>query len=176
MYINEKLQIEEYNYPFADKVNPLLESEIKKAWDVRGHRPSNIHAHFTGFDFERNNKLAQNLSCWVNDLIRRDFIQGAVDLKCVELWGVLYKEGDYITEHNHSPSLYSFSYYVNAPKGSSPLVFVTSGRKIKPEAGKVVIFESRLKHKVLPNKVNGRCIISGNFIYDKGEGTYNKES
>lgn len=171
MYINEKLQIEEYNYPFADKVNPLLESEIKKA---RGHKPSNIHAHFTGFYFDRNNKLAQNLSCWVSDLIRRDFIQKKVDLKCAELWGVLYKEGDYITEHNHSPSLYSFSYYVNVPKGSSPLVFVTSGRKIKPEAGKVVIFESRLIHKVLPNKGNGRCIISGNFIYDKEVGIYYK--
>ena len=62
---------------------------------------------------------------------------------------------------------------VNAPKGSSPLVFVTSGRKIKPEAGKVVIFESRLNHAVPKTKSTDRCIISGNFVWDKGVGVYN---
>ena len=172
VFVREKLKIGEYNYPFAAKVNPFLESEIKKAWDIRGNKPSNIHAHFTGFHFDRNNKSAQNLSCWVSDLIRRDFIQHVVDLKCVELWGVLFNEGDYITSHQHGPSLYSFVYFVNTPKGSSPLVFETSGHKIKPEAGKIVIFESRLIHKVPPNKCNGRVTISGNFIYPREVGTF----
>ena len=171
MYINEKLQIGVYNYPFADKVNSLLEFEIRKAWDREGDRPSNIHAHFTGFYFNRDNKSAQNISRWVGDLIRNDFLKLQVDLKCVELWGVLYNKGDYIDFHNHAPSLYSFVYFVNSPKGSSPLIFDTSGYKIKAEVGKVVIFESRLNHKVLPNKCNGRCIISGNFIYNKNVGT-----
>tara|TARA_B100000287_G_scaffold349756_1_gene338408 strand:+ start:942 stop:1472 length:531 start_codon:yes stop_codon:yes gene_type:complete len=170
-HIREKLIVGEYNYPFADKVNPLLESQIKERWDTKV-KPSNIHAHFTGFHFDRDNKSAQNLSRWVGDLIRKDFTQSPVDLTCVELWGVLYNKGDYIERHQHYPSLFSFVYFVNAPKGSSPLVFHNSGHKIKAETGKVVIFESRLIHKVPPNKSTGRCIISGNFIYAKNVGTF----
>ena len=171
MFIREKLQVHEYKYPFAEKVNPLLESQIREVWNKRD-KPLNMNAHFTGFHFDRDNKSAQNISRWVSDLIRKDFIQLPVDLKCIELWGVLYNEGDYITAHPHTPSLYSFVYFVNTPKGSSPLVFETSGRKIKPEAGKVVIFESRLTHKVPPNKCNGRVTISGNFIYPREVGTF----
>ena len=171
MFIREKLQVGEYKYPFAEKVNPLLESQIREVWDNRD-KPGNMNAQFTGFHFDRDNKSAQNISRWVSNLIRKDFIQHPVDLKCVELWGVLYNEGDYITHHNHIPSLYSFVYFVNTPKGSSPLVFETSGRKIEPEAGKIVIFESRLVHKVPPNKCNGRVTISGNFIYPREVGTF----
>ena len=170
-YIREKLQVQEYKYPFAEKVNPLLESQIREVWDTRD-KPDNMNAQFTGFHFERDNKSAQNISRWVSDLIRKDCIKYPVNLKCVELWGVLYNEGDYITSHQHGPSLYSFVYFVNTPKGSSPLVFETSGHKIKPEAGKVVIFESRLIHKVPPNKCNGRVTISGNFIYPREVGTF----
>tara|TARA_B100000287_G_scaffold405781_1_gene429664 strand:- start:361 stop:882 length:522 start_codon:yes stop_codon:yes gene_type:complete len=170
MFIREKLQVHEYKYPFAEKVNPLLESQIREVWDNRD-KPINMNAHFTGFHFDRDNKSAQNISRWVSDLIRK-VLEYPVDLKCVELWGVLYNEGDYVTAHPHTPSLYSFVYFVNTPKGSSPLVFETSGRKIKPEAGKVVIFDSRLVHKVPPNKCKGRCTISGNFIYPRQVGTF----
>ena len=176
-FIHEELKILEYNYPFADKINHLLQEQIRGLNDT-SHQPSNINAHFTGWNL--NSKETTNLVRWVGDLISRDFVGNCYSstsvilptLKCSELWGVLYKEGDYITEHQHSPSLFSFVYYVNAPKGSSPLVFVTSRRKIKAEAGKVVIFESRLIHKVPPNKCKNRCVISGNFIYNKQTGVY----
>ena len=171
MFIREKLQVHEYKYPFAEKVNPLLESQIREVWNPRD-KPLNMNAHFTGFHFDRDIKSVQNLARWVSDLIRKDCIEYPVNLKCVELWGVLFNEGDYITSHQHGPSLYSFVYFVSTPKGSSPLVFETSGRKIKPEAGKVVIFESRLTHKVPPNKCNGRVTISGNFIYPREVGTF----
>ena len=169
-FVREKLQIGEYIYPFADKINPLLYSQIALLDDYN-YKPPNIHAQFTGWhlDSKESNTLLQ----WVSNLITHDFLWSAYTLKCVELWGVLYKKGDYITSHNHTPSLFSFVYYVNAPKGSSPLVFVTSGRKIKPAAGKVVIFESRLNHAVPKTKSTDRCIISGNFVWDKGVGVYN---
>ncbi len=170
-FIFEKLRVEEYTYPFADIANILLEEQVKKLNDNH-HQPSNINAHFTGFNLKSRD--TDNLLRWVGDLISRDFIGRPMNpqIKCSELWGVLYKEGDYITEHNHSPSLFSFAYYVNAPKGSSPLVFVMSGHEIKPEAGKLVIFESRLVHKVPPNKCKNRCVIVGNYIYNKNSGIY----
>ena len=179
-YIREKLQIGEYNYPFADKVNPLLESQIRETIIQQESQPKEVVGgwlEFTGFHFDRDSKSAQNLSRWVSDIIKRDFhpqtsVSRPLDLKCIELWGIVYNEGDYILSHEHTPSLYSFTYYVNAPKGSSPLVFETSGHKIKAEAGKVVIYESRLIHKVLPNKCKGRCVVVGNFIYNREVGTY----
>ena len=43
-------------------------------------------------------------------------------------------------EHDHYPHCtIVFVYFVNTPKGSSPLVFPTSGKKVKAEAGTLVI-------------------------------------
>ena len=47
---------------------------------------------------------------------------------------------------------------------SSPLVFPTSGHEVKAEEGKVVIFESRLRHTITPNQCEERCILAGNFV------------
>ena len=52
-------------------------------------------------------------------------------------------------EHLHYPlCTIVFVYFVNTPKGSSPLVFPTSGKKVKAEAGTLVIAPSTLRHKV----------------------------
>ena len=174
MFVREYLRVMEYYYPFADKVNPLLFQQVKELGDS-STRPSNAHtSKFTGWNL--NTKEVNNLVRWVGDLITRDFgreiISRDIFFKCVEVWGALYNGGDYITPHHHLPSLYSFVYYINAPKGSSPLTFTTSKRKIKPEEGKLVIFESRLQHNVVKNKCKERCIISGNFIYPKESGTF----
>ena len=59
-------------------------------------------------------------------------------------------------------ALYAFVYFVNSPKGSSPLVFTTSGKRIKPEEGKILIFPPQLFHHVPKNKCDGRITLSGN--------------
>ncbi len=167
-YVNEKLVVSEYIYPYADKVKSKLQSQIESLNDpIR--KPSNINAQFTGWHLQ--SKEANNIVQWVSDLMTHDFLWSVYTLKCVELWGVLYKKGDYITKHQHTPSLYSFVYYVNAPKGSSPLKFSTSGYKVKAQEGKVVIFDSRLDHEVPFNRGENRCVVSGNFIWDKETGT-----
>ena len=80
--------------------------------------------------------------------------------------GHYYEKGGYLGEHTHSGYAYTFSYVVNAPKNSSPIIFSTSGRRVKPIEGQLTFFDSRLKHRVPNNKVEGKCILSGNFIYD----------
>ena len=40
-----------------------------------------------------------------------------------------------------------------------------------PEPGKMVIFESRLRHAIPPNSGSGRSIIAGNFISSQPAGT-----
>ena len=85
-----------------------------------------------------------------------------------------YKKGDCIDQHDHAPSQYSFTYYVNVPKGSSPLVFTTSKHKVIPKPGKLVMFESRLQHKVPPCKCDDRFAIAGNFRHAGEKGTYGR--
>ena len=92
---------------------------------------------------------------------------------CSESWGVIYDDGDYINAHTHkqgdlvdcsTPNYFSFVYYVNAPEGSSPLIFPTSGYELQPKSGNMVVFESRLRHEIPPNGGKNRSIIVGNFI------------
>ena len=66
--------------------------------------------------------------------------------------------------HAHHPSAYSFVYFLRCPKGSSPLIFTTSGKRIKAEEGKVVIFPGNLKHHVPKNKCYDRIVLAGNIF------------
>ena len=165
MFVREYLRVMEYYYPFADKVNPLLFQQVKELGDS-STRPSNAHtSKFTGWNL--NTKEVNNLVRWVGDLITRDFgreiISRDIFFKCVEVWGALYNEGDYITPHHHLPSLYSFVYYINAPKGSSP--FTLEGEDIPVRAGKVLYFKGDAIHEVKPSGVDGRCMLTGNIVY-----------
>ena len=51
-------------------------------------------------------------------------------------------------------------------KDSSSLFFPTSGKKIKAEEGKVVIFPGNVRHSVPPNKCDNRIVVAGNIGYD----------
>ena len=68
--------------------------------------------------------------------------------------------------HNHTSALMGFVYFINTPKGSSPLVFKTSGKKIKAEEGKIVLFPGVMNHYVPKNKCKNRMILAGNIIFD----------
>ena len=61
--------------------------------------------------------------------------------------------------------MFSFVYFIKCPKGSSPLVFTKSGKKIKAEEGKIVIFPGWLRHHVPKNKCEGRITMAGNIFY-----------
>ena len=174
--LNEKLAINEYIYPFAEKNNSLLYSYIQTL--PRGENntgvvkslkltPRNLH-------LDSNNEI-QSLLKWINQLLDRDFIRRShpmdsyqhnpsVGLKCNEMWALVCDKGDSIDPHTHSPNAYTFTYYVNTPKGSSPLVLSTSKRKIKPEPGKLLIFDARIFHEIPPNQCDSRCLVCGNFM------------
>ena len=80
------------------------------------------------------------------------------------LWGVSYKKGDHTIFHDHSPSTFSFCYYVRVSKGSSPLVFSDIDYKYFPEENNLIIFPSHLKHGVPSQLHDGqRIVISGNI-------------
>tara|TARA_X000000368_G_C22581916_1_gene515455 strand:- start:16 stop:528 length:513 start_codon:yes stop_codon:yes gene_type:complete len=80
-------------------------------------------------------------------------------------WLAHYKVGGYGVSHDHNPSAWSFVYFVRCPRGSSPLVFTTSGKKIKAEEGKLLIFPGFLAHHVPKNKCDGRIVLAGNIYF-----------
>ena len=86
----------------------------------------------------------------------------------INIWGVLYSDQGGINSHNHKGAKYSFSYYINVPKNSSPLVFDTEDISVPAIEGNVVIFDANLMHSVPLNDHNGRCILSGNLIERNG--------
>ena len=77
-------------------------------------------------------------------------------------WFVNYDKGEYTINHDHVPSTWSWVYFVNTPKGSSPLIFTSSGKKVKAEAGKLVLFPGSVYHYVPPNKCKDRIALSAN--------------
>ena len=45
-------------------------------------------------------------------------------------WFVRYSKGDYTIPHDHDLSWMSWVYFINCPKGSSPLVLTDSSKRI----------------------------------------------
>ena len=77
-------------------------------------------------------------------------------------WLAWYRDKEFAVKHHHHPIAYAFVYFVKCPKGSSPLIFSTSGKRIKAEEGKVVVFPASLYHHVPKNKCNDRVVLAGN--------------
>ena len=140
--LNKKILEEKYNFLY----NPLVD----------GYN-SNIRAYRTLGDL--NNKGITLVKEWISTLIRQKY--PGFDYS-VSAWIAKYNKGDYILEHDHIPAGFSFVYFVKTPKGSSPLVFSTSGKRIKAEEGKVVIFPACMRHHVPKNRCEERVTIAGN--------------
>jgi len=162
-----KIHIEEYLN--AEKINPILHRIIleKSVHEDMGA----IMTDWMSFDvpeFKRIGDYAFNIIRewkWSLDTP----VRKKDPLILNNLWGQWYRKGDYQIAHTHYPNQWSFVYFVNTPRGSSPLVFNTSNKKVPAKAGNMVIFPSWIRHEVPPNKCEGRSIVAGNFYY-KNEG------
>ena len=84
-------------------------------------------------------------------------------MKSVASWFALYNRGDWVACHDHFPNLYSYVYFVDSPKGSSPLII--EGENINLVPGRIIFFLSHYYHWVPLNKCDGRCSIVGNILY-----------
>ena len=82
-----------------------------------------------------------------------------------ECWGASYGKGEYTNNHNHWPALWSWCYYLQVPKGSSPLVFSEAGIMFEPNVGDLVIFDGQAEHSVPPCECEEkRVMIAGNIV------------
>jgi len=82
-----------------------------------------------------------------------------------ECWGASYGKGEYTNNHNHWPALWSWCYYLQVPKGSSPLVFSEAGIMFEPKVGDLVLFDGQAQHSVPPcDCEEKRVMIAGNIV------------
>jgi hypothetical protein len=159
------------DYQFAEPLNQEVLHQLKFAKDI-GH--TNVKAFHTDWDWLPNNQKIKNFKSFILSEIEKNYQPGAkIDGSCdfgeiVNLWGNLYKKGDYAQRHSHKAYKYSFAYFVKAKWYDSPLVFDDSGKKIRPKEGRYVIFPSYLLHSVPKNRYNHeRVTLSGNYLLNR---------
>ena len=164
MKVYEEAKIHIHQYPFAEKLNPIIHKIIleKSVNEDMGALMTDWETFIP--EFETIGKYAIDLIRgwkWSLDTpVRQDD-----PLRLDNLWGQWYRKGDYQIEHTHYPNQWSFVYFVNTPRGSSPLVFSRSKKKVAAKAGNMVIFPSWVRHQVPPNKCEERSVVAGNFYY-----------
>ena len=145
-----------------------LNSKLLKEAETSGY---NDGSHYKGindtskFSLNLSSKTIDIIVFWVHTLLynRYESLKGW-NLEMKDAWFTTYHRGDVTVSHDHDPAYASWVYFVNTPKGSSPLVFTTSGKRIKAEEGKIVIFRSYVKHHVPRNNCDNRIVLVGNSV------------
>ena len=179
MKVRENLEIIIATHAFAESLNKRLLEDVKKLEVYKNplHK-TNIYAQKYAVKPDEVTASIRTIKDWVASLLVIEYpvIMG-VEEECegdfnIGVWFAKYGIGDHTISHCHHPyGVYGFVYFVNSPKGSSPLVFTTSGKRIKAEAGKVVIFPGSLLHHVPKNNGDGRVILAGNLAIRRNEST-----
>ena len=161
---------------YETKINdPKMDKEIKKLIDGQGDRQNhktNVKAQMTEWVMQNQpgfKKLAE--------IIKQMAIQGSLQLfnrkinpRISDMWGMKYKSNDHTVPHDHWPALWSFAYYLNAPKDAPGLFFPEMGeqggeRTLEP--GLLLMFKGDIKHAVRQVKFKGyRYVVSAN-VSDK---------
>jgi hypothetical protein len=95
-----------------------------------------------------------------------------VPLYIKESWGLMYGKGHTCEEHNHWPSLWSYTYCVEACKECAPLIFNDSNERdnegtpfhIFPETGQLIVFPAWINHSVPKQECeHQRVMVAGNL-------------
>ena len=152
-------------------INPILESEIRKLGGEKTNQ-TNLKCFMTSYECHKLSKSFRNFSDYVL-LIVKDNLKFKLKHCMLDIWGAIYRRGEYAVSHKHSGDKcgVSFVYFVNVTKECSPLIFQNIEKPwedndtiITPENGKLVIFDQRLQHYVPPQKVDHeRVIVAGNI-------------
>ena len=139
LFVREKMEVRIYHQPAHAVINKNILSPID---DIKRKAISSIGEWIVGL-MESRHGCKYNLSgCWISD----------------------YNKGEEAKTHSHIPYSYSFVYFVRCPKGSSPLVLTTSGRRIKAEEGNLIIKPGYVWHHVPKNGCDGRITLAGNLL------------
>ena len=84
--------------------------------------------------------------------------------RCHLMWGMRNESGDSFRVHDHWPSTWSFTYYLNPPKGAAGLYFPTEDIEVDLHHGLLILFKGDTLHGVKESTYDGyRYCIAGNI-------------
>ena len=156
------------DYQFSESLNQEVLHQLKFATDY-GHTNVKASLH-TGWNWLSDNQKVKNFKSFIVSEIERKFAPGKLIGgkryfgEVVNFWANVYMKGDHAQSHDHRPYDFSFAYFVKANWYDSPLIFDDSRKRIRPKAGRYVIFPSYLLHSVPKNRYNHeRVTVSGNY-------------
>ena len=148
-------------YPYASRLNSRLLIDADSI-DYSLSFKTNVQARMSKWRVENENLTT--LEKWIYSLIKNNYDLKGYSLKFVDTWYARYDKNNYAYEHQHPLSWLSFVYFVKCPRGSSPLILNTSGKRIRAEEGKIVIFPSWIRHSVPKNRCDDRVVVAGNIM------------
>ena len=162
MRIKENHSIIIDKYPFSSRLNSRLLSDAEGI-DYPLSFKTNVKGKMSNWSMESDN--LETLKGWITSLVKEKYdFKDLVNMHFVHTWYARYDKNDHTLEHDHNLSWLSFVYFVKCPRGSSPLIFTTSGKRIKAEEGKVIIFPAWIRHSVPKNRCDDRVVVAGNII------------
>lgn len=134
-----------------------VEDSIKSGNNLGGY-----HSSFMLFDKYPDDILTElhdQIILCINSIIKRD-------VKIIQSWININRNGHYMKHHNHSQVPVVACYYVTDYENKGGELFITNTEeKIQPVAGQLLIFSGDLYHEVLPyNGNNIRISIACNII------------
>ena len=155
-----------------EEFNERLKRDILSVGDKQ-NKETNVKADMTYWQMHNKfNSFKQLLTIIAKEKVDHlrplGLVQGGrVNLYCQDMWGAVYKKGDWTKEHSHVGATFSFTYYVEAPKNCSPIVFTHPGlMQIQPKKGTLLIWDANYKHLVPKQEIDEpRIMIAGNINY-----------
>ena len=133
------------------------------------------------FEFNKNNYFEENdvyFSFQTNNQIKDYLLEILKQLNCKEYkientWIQKYNNNNFHDCHIHNTKGFSFIIYIDCTEDSSETLFYNVGypyvstktHRVKPKAGRCVVFHGAIPHTALPNKDDKRLIVSGNIIF-----------
>jgi len=166
IFCKENLPVIIDHHPFYESLNKKIIKETQNHFygenqqNVDGDS-SNVRAAKTNY-YKISTPSIELVYEWILTLLRP--INKGWLLEVDNSWLAWYRDKEFAISHHHHPAAYGFVYFVKCPKGSSPLIFSTSGKRIKAEEGKVAIFPANLYHHVPKNKCYDRIVLAGNIF------------
>ena len=150
-------------HPLFEVINKKLLKDVEKS-DFSNPSPSVVTGQMSKYGTD--SKTIRRLTDWITFLLNKHYgFDETERLTFYNCWFIKYKRGEETFSHHHSPSVFSFVYYIQTPKGSAPMIFTHSGKRIKAEEGKVVIFPGYVKHHAPKSRCDDRIVLSGNCAH-----------
>ena len=161
MKIKQELDIIIDKHPHYESLNKKLILECEKC-----PKNNSYYSNIKGTKlFVDDSPICTLVLDWVVNILKNKLHgHNSVSIEYdTSMWFAKYDKGDYTEVHSHEPyALFSWVYFVNCPRGSSPLVL--NGKRIKAEEGKIVIFPAFIKHHVPKNKCKDRITLVANML------------